>query len=197
VAEGKKQWLINVVAYTLAGGMASVFVGSALSTLGGALLLLLPALRVEAGRLGVWIAIAIATVAIAREARWISLPLPQLRRQTKQVWAILFPRTVAATLWGLDLGLIFTTRLTFSGVWLLAAVAFLNGEPVFGATLFGLYWLGRALSVWIAPLLMQDTASTPQLMDGIAGEYRLFRRVHVLGLIWSVFALFAWFTYGS
>lgn len=196
MAEGKKQWLINVAAYTLAGGMASVFVGWVVGILGGALLLLLPALRVEAGGLGIWIAIAIATIVIAREARWISLPLPQLRRQTKQVWAILFPRTLAATLWGLDLGLIFITRLTFSGVWLLAVVALLTGEPAFGAALFGLYWLGRALSVWIAPLLMQDTASTPQLMDGIAGEYRLFRRVHVLGLIWSVVALFAWFTYG-
>lgn len=197
MAEGKKQWLKNVAAYTLAGGLSSVFVGGVLGTFGGALLLFLPALRADVGGPGVLIAIAVAVTAIAREVGWVSLPLPQLRRQTKQVWAILFPRRLAATLWGLDLGLTFTTRLTFSGVWLLAAVALLAGNPAYGATLFALYWLGRALSVWIAPLLMQDASATPQLMDRIAGEHHLFRQVHVGGLIWAVVSLFAWYIYGS
>jgi hypothetical protein len=184
VAGGKKQWVASVTAYTLAGATASAFVGAVLGSLGR---LLLPE---QVSAYGMLIAIAVAVLAITRELGVIALPLPQLRRQTQRVWAMYFPRTLTAVLWGGDLGLIFTTQLTFSGPWLLASVAVLVGEPAFGMALLALHWLGRALSVWIAPLLLRDAGDTPRLLDMIAGQHRLFQRIHALGLAWSVIVLF-------
>lgn len=186
MAGGKSRWLLNATAYTVAGSLASGSVGATVGWLGG---LLNPGLS---SWLGIIVALAIGLIAFAREVGWISFPLPQLRRQTKEFWGKVFPGSVAAILWGLDLGLTFTTRLTFSGVWLVAGVAVIIGEPSFGAALFLLYWLGRALSVWIAPLLMPDANATPWVMDVIYAHYRLFQRVHVLGLAWSVAVLIIW-----
>jgi len=97
----------------------------------------------------------------------------------------------------LDTGLIFTTYLTFSGVWLLTVIAFFAGEPAFGAALFVLYWLGRALSIWITPLLMPAASATPQVMDAIGEQYRLFQCIHVVGLAWAVIVLCSLITYGT
>lgn len=174
------------MAYTLAGVMTSTLVGASLGWLGR---LFLPP---HVGGFGLLIAIAVALIAMARELGWLALPLPQFKRQTKDFWAKVFPGTVAATLWGLDLGLIFTTYLTFSGVWLLVVIAILSGESMFGAALFALYWLGRALSVWIAPLLMPNAGATSQFLDRVYGQRHLFQRIHVLGLAWSVIVLIAW-----
>ena len=186
VAGSKKKWLAEVVAYTLAGSVTSAFVGALLGVLGKQLLIM------RFGKQAILVALAIGLIAIARELGWLTFPLPQLRRQTKDVWGKLLPGMMAAVLWGLDLGLIFTTRLTFSGIWLLAVVAILVGEPTYGAMLFILYWLGRALSVWIVPFLMPNANATPWVLDGIYVHYRLFQRIHVLGLIWSVFVLIVW-----
>jgi hypothetical protein len=188
VAGYKKQWLVEVLAYTLAGSLASAFVGALFGFIGE--LLSAPLL----GNLGILPALVIGPIAIARELRWISFPLPQLKRQTKDIWGKTLPGTAAAVLWGLDLGLIFTTWLTFSGAWLLAVVAALVGAPAFGAALFVIYWLGRAVSVWIAPLLMPDANATSRVMDGLNRQYRLFQRIHVLGLVWSMIVLIIWLT---
>jgi len=151
---------------------------------------------IDFGELGLWLAIAIALFAMARELGWVSYPIPQLKRQTKDVWARIFPRKVAAMLWGLDLGLTFTTRITFSGVWVLAIVTILIGKPAFGAALFVLYWLGRALSLWIAPLLMPDSSSTDWVQERIYGQYSLFRRIHAFGLVITVVILSIWLARG-
>lgn len=187
VAGYKKKWVVEVSVYTLAGCVTSMFVGAALGWMGR---LLFPG---PVGKLGLFFAITIAGIAIARELRWISFPLPQLKRQTKDFWGKVFPGTVAAMFWGLDLGLIFSTRLTFSGIWVLAAAVILVGEPAFGAALFVTYWLGRVLSVWLAPLLMPNANATPVLMDGIYRQYRLFQRIHVLGLGWLIIVFITWF----
>lgn len=182
VANGKRQWLTNVTAYTLAGGLASLSVGASLAWLGG----LLPqrATVVVAAA-----AIIVALVAMARDLGWVRLSLPQSTRQTKRTWGMVLPGPVAAALWGLDLGLTFMTRLTFSGAWFLAFTAAVAGRPRFGATLFVAYWAGRAMSVWFAPFLLPDANATPSLLNEILERYRVFRGIHVVGLAWAVVAL--------
>jgi hypothetical protein len=135
------------------------------------------------------VVVAIALIAIARELEWVRIPVPQLKRQTKRVWAVNFHGTVAAALWGLDLGLILTTWLTFSGVWLLVIVAILGKQATFGGMLFVSYWLGRALSVWIAPLLIEGASDVPKLLESTGAHYRLFKQVHVWSLVWLIFVL--------
>jgi hypothetical protein len=169
----------------MAGAVSSMAVGAALSLVGAAL--------AHGGppRGAMVLAIGIAALAAFREAGWITLRLPQPKRQTKDVWARVFSRPVAAMLWGFDVGLIFTTWFTFSGTWLLVVLALLGGEPAFGATLFLGYWLGRVLSVWVAPVLMEDANATPTLLALIAQNSRALQLTHVVALIFSVAVLAA------
>lgn len=179
-----------MTAYTVAGGVASAGVGALLGWLGAALL------PTRVGGVGVVIAVGVAVVTAAREVGWLAIPLPQVARQTHDFWARVFPGPIAAALWGVDLGLVFTTWLTFSGVWLLVTVSVLVGEPRFGAALFALHWAGRALSAWLAPLLVPDQTVTPDLMDEITGQRQLFRQIHVLGIVGAATVLLAWFARG-
>lgn len=190
VAGGKRKWLANVTAYSLAGGVASGLVGAILGALGGVLSLN------RIGAAGFLVAAVVGMLAIARELGWLSVPLPQLARQTRDVWGKILPGPLAAALWGFDLGLLFTTWLTFPGVWLLAAVTLLVGNLAIGAVLFVLYWLGRALSVWLAPLLLPGANGAPQLLEEIGGRRRLFQGIHVMGLAWSIVVLIVWFIRG-
>ncbi|HEX9941070.1 MAG TPA: hypothetical protein VGG03_03575 [Thermoanaerobaculia bacterium] len=191
MAGKKKNWLINVTAYTAAGLLASALVGWGLAALGRALL--------PSGMSGpaAVLCLGIASLAAAREMGWVSLPLPQHRRQTRDVWAKWFRSPVAAALWGFDVGFLFTTWFTLAGVWLLVAVAFLAREPWFGTLLFAIYWLGRALSVWVAPLLLEDAASTPRLLAAIEEHRSFVQRVHVLALAWALGVLVAILTQGA
>jgi hypothetical protein len=191
VAGGRRRWLGNATAYTLAGTLTSVLVGGGLAGLGA---LLLPA---RVGLAGTLFALAVALLAIARESGLVAIPLPQIGRQTEGLWVKRFGDRAAAILWGLDLGLVFTTWLNFSGAWLLAAVAFLSGQPLFGAALFVAYWLGRALPVWVGPLLMKSARDTHWLLDGVGQQRRLFRTIQLAALGWTVLILGLWIATGT
>ncbi|HSK75426.1 MAG TPA: hypothetical protein VLQ45_03130 [Thermoanaerobaculia bacterium] len=176
MAGKKKDWVVNVAAYTVAGGVASALVGWGLALLGRALL------PEGLGRVAVALAFAVTATAAARELGWLSLPLPQWRRQTRDVWAKRFRGPVTAAFWGFDVGLLFTTWFTLSGVWCLIAVALLARDPAYAVSLLLVYWAGRALSVWLTPLMLADAASTPQLLDAIGERRRFIQRVHALAL---------------
>lgn len=132
-----------------------------------------------------WLVLLVGVVClwVARELGLLHFPLPHLRRQTQEFWSKVFPRVIAAALWGLDLGLVFSTKLTFSGAFLLATLAFFQGEHLFGGTLFVTYWIGRALSVWIAPLLIPTGADTAYLQARIYSQRALFKQLHFAGLL--------------
>jgi hypothetical protein len=191
VAGGRRRWLGNATAYTLAGTLTSVLVGGGLAGLGA---LFLPA---RVGLAGTLFALAVALLAIARESGLVAVPLPQIGRQTEGLWVKRFGDRAAAILWGLDLGLVFTTWLNFSGAWLLAAVAFLSGEPLFGAALFVAYWLGRALPVWVGPLLMKSARDTHWLLDSLGQQRRLFRSIQLAALSWTVLVFGLWIVTGT
>jgi hypothetical protein len=128
------------------------------------------------------IAVAVAILAVGHEAGLSWIPLPQLGRQTDGRWAKRRSAPVAAFLWGFELGAVLTTWFTFAGVWLLVAFAFLSASPAVGAGLFVAYWSGRALSVWIGPVLAEDARATPRLVASIDRQTRLARHVHVAAL---------------
>jgi len=183
VAGSKKQWLVDVTAYTLAGGSTSMLIGACLGLLGK---LILPA---PSGKPEILVVVVIASLIVGRELGWLPLPLPQLKRQTNDAWGKFLPSTVVAALWGMDIGLLFTTWLTFSGVWLLVIMAILTRGAIPGAILLALYWFGRTLSTWVAPWLMPDASATSQLIDAIRRQYWLFQRIHVVGILWCIVVL--------
>jgi hypothetical protein len=186
VAGRRREWLANVSAYTVAGTVTSSLVGAALGA-GGAL--------VNAGRVGS-LGVAAATLAISivlftRELGWPPVPVPQLRRQTRARWGSDLPGAVVAALWGGDVGLTFSTYLTFSGAWLLVAVAVLTASPAFGVALFAAYWSGRAASVWASPLLLPGAGAGAVLVQRVNRNQAVLRRAHIAALGLSVLAT-AW-----
>jgi hypothetical protein len=129
----------------LAGGVAT-FAG--LARLGQAL---------GAGGAGAAAVAAVVAVAAAvGEARGVRI-VPQVRRQVPESWRRVLPVPLAAGLYGVLLGLGFTTFILTFAVWALAAVSVALGDPALGAVVGLAFGAGRALPVIaLAPVAGTD-----------------------------------------
>ena len=136
---------VTFAAGALAGGIAT-FGGLALlgQAIGGG------------GAAAIAVAAAIALAAAAGEARGARI-VPQVRRQVPESWRRVLPLPLAAGLYGILLGLGFTTFILTFAVWALAGVSVALGDPALGL-LVGLgFGIGRTLPVVIlAPLAMTE-----------------------------------------
>ncbi len=104
------------------------------------------------GRIAFGAAALIAAAAALLELRGARI-VPQIRRQLPEDWRRRMPLPAAAALYGVLLGLGFTTFVLTFGVWALAAISFALGEPHLGILLGLGFGLGRALPViGLAPL---------------------------------------------
>jgi len=92
------------------------------------------------------VAVAIALLAALGEALGVRI-VPQIRRQVPEPWRRVLPLPLAAGLYGVLLGLGFTTFVLTLAVWALAGIAVAIGSPLAGL-LIGLgFGAGRALPV--------------------------------------------------
>jgi cytochrome c biogenesis protein CcdA len=119
----------------------------------------------------------------AKEWNILSFNLPERKRQTEKFWVHEFGFAGASLLWGLHIGLGFFTRITYGGFWALVAIALALGDPLFGAALMSAYWLGRVLSVWVAPLLLKPGASHVELTGAIMDQRKALHRISGAALI--------------
>jgi hypothetical protein len=179
VAETKAVWVKSVVAYTLAGSLSSALVGTLLGLVGGWVQ------EMQWRWLPLLVAGVLAFVLAAREWGWISFSLPERRRQTKKTWAHEFGFVGASALWGFHIGLAFATRFTYGIFWSLAAVIVALGDPRFGALLMSVYWIARALPVWLAPALNWSGPDSSRLSGEILATSWLYRRLSGVALMWS------------
>lgn len=98
------------------------------------------------------VAAAIAAGGALLELRGARI-VPQVRRQLPEHWRRVMPMPVAAALYGILLGLGFTTFVLTFAVWALAAIAFALGDPALGLVVGLAFGIGRALPVVaLAPL---------------------------------------------
>lgn len=176
VAHDVRRWVAAATAYTLSGVAASGAAGALLGWAGARL-----GRWTAAGKVA-WGAAALAALLAAREAGWLSFPLPQRRRQAEKTWYQQFGAVTAAALWGLHIGIGFHTRVRFSGFWLLAILAVLGRDPLAGSALLACYWLGRALSLWAAPLLLPRSGAGVDGREAVDGSARALRLAHALAL---------------
>ena len=96
-------------------------------------------------------AAALALLAAVAELRGVPI-LPQLRRQLPEHWRRVMPMPVAAGLYGVLLGLGFTTFVLTFGVFALAGIVFAVGEPAVGVAVGLAFGIGRAVPIaLIAP----------------------------------------------
>lgn len=179
----RRIWLRSVSAYTLGGTIAAGLVGASAGWVGTGLRGLIDPrwLLVVAAATGAWV--------ILREGRFRSWPMPQLRRQTPEDLRVRYGAPVAAGLWGFDLGLVFSTWLTFAGPWFLLAVTIAIGDPVAGMALFIAHWLARAAWLWLSAWLLPSARVGPAFSRQVSGQIGLFRSVQVVATATGVAAV--------
>jgi hypothetical protein len=84
-------------------------------------------------------------IAAATDARLIRIPYVWTVRQTPRTWGCSFGSTPAVFAWGLDLGLVFTTRLTSFAVLVLPVYAVLSGSFIAAVGIFAAFGVTRAV----------------------------------------------------
>jgi hypothetical protein len=82
----------------------------------------------------------------AAEARGVRI-VPQIRRQLPEGWRWTMPLPLASALYGILLGLGFTTFVLSFGVWALAGISVALGDPRAGLLIGAAFGVGRALAV--------------------------------------------------
>lgn len=138
----------SLLAYTVFGLAASAAVGGGLSWLGTSLH------ADHTTTYFVVVLVAISAYVAVREGFDVGLPLLEPRRKSNRNWSKL-GQPAAAAMWGIDVGMFFTTWMTYASAWWLVAIAVFAGETTLAMTFFGAYWIGRACllaaGVWTVP----------------------------------------------
>jgi cytochrome c biogenesis protein CcdA len=130
------------------------------------------------GVVAIVVASMIALVAAGVEARGVPIA-PQIRRQVPERWRRTLPLPLAAGLYGILLGLGFTTYVLTFAVWALAALVLAAGDPVTGAAVGLAFGIGRALPiVAIAPLVHRP--SGVEALRTMAERPALLRSVRIV-----------------
>jgi hypothetical protein len=127
------------------------------------------------------VAAAIALAAAIGEARGARI-LPQVRRQVPESWRRRMPVPVAAGLYGVLLGLGFTTFILTFAVWALAAVSVAIGDPGLGLAIGLAFGAGRLLPV----VVLAPTAGTER---GAAFHAAMAERPRILRSLRAVDAV--------
>ena len=131
----------------LAGGVATF---ASLAALGGLV-------HGAGGRAAYAVAAVIALLAAVAEARGLPI-VPQVRRQLPEHWRRVMPMPMAAFLYGILLGLGFTTFVLSFGVWALAGISLAVGDPAAGAAIGLAFGAGRAIPVLLlAPVCQRPS----------------------------------------
>jgi hypothetical protein len=127
--------------------------------------------------------VGIALAAAIADWRGVKIA-PQIRRQVPERWRWSMPLPLACGLYGILLGLGFTTFVLAFAVWALAGISFATGSPTVGLLIGCAFGVGRALPiVWMAPGLRNTNGLRP--LEEMAAEPRLWlglRRLDALGL---------------
>lgn len=154
----RRYWL-SVLLHVVAATATATAFGA---LLGGIGLLV----RAPWGPLGGALIVAIALLYAARELLGVPIPVPDRHKQVPEWWRTFYSPPIAATLYGIGLGIGFLTFLTFGTFVAVAVGAFLTADPARGAMIVGPFGLARGLSVILAAGARdQDAAS--ELVDRV------------------------------
>ena len=161
--------LASCATFALGAALGGVFTFGMLAVLGNAL-------QGAGGETAYLVAAAIAAVAAVAEARGTRI-VPQIRRQLPEGWRWTMPLPLAASLYGVLLGLAFTTFVLSFGVWALAGISLALGDPHAGLVIGIAFGVGRSIPVaLVAPIV--DTPLGIRCIELMAERpsiYRMFR----------------------
>ena len=136
----RKSYWGSVLLHTAAATGAAAGVGALLGAVG-------MGLRAPWGVASFVALASVAAVYALRESLRLPIPVPDRHRQVPEWWRTFYSPPVAATLYGLGLGIGFLTYLSFGTYVAVAAAALFFGDPLLGAALCAPFGLARGLSV--------------------------------------------------
>ena len=136
----RRSYAWTVLLHSIAATTAAAAVGGLLGLVG-------MGLRAPWGPASLWALVSVALLYMLREAFDIPVPVPDRHRQVPEWWRTFYSPAVAATLYGLGLGIGFLTFLSFGTYVVVAAAALFFGDPLTGALLCAPFGLARGLSV--------------------------------------------------
>lgn len=110
---------------------------------------------------------AIATLYSFRESGLLKVPAPKLSRQVFSRWRLTLAPRKAAILYGLELGVGFTTYVTATTFYVVSLWALLVGSPLLGAFGMTAFGVGRALPLWLLSRRVTDTEERIQLSTAL------------------------------
>ena len=172
---------------------AATWVASATFTLGavigglvsfGGLALLGEILNAHTGATREALGALLALAAAIADWRGVKIA-PQIRRQVPERWRWTQPLPLACGLYGILLGLGFTTFVLAFAVWALAGISLATGDPAVGALIGVGFGLGRAAPVLMMAPSFRNMGAGARRLDGMATEPRIWlglRRLDALGL---------------
>jgi hypothetical protein len=142
------------------------------------------------GRAAYLVAAGIAVLAAVLEARGVRI-VPQIRRQLPEHWRRVMPMPLAAALYGVLLGIGFTTFVLSFGVWALAGVSLAVGDPGLGLALGASFGLGRAIPIVVLAPFAGGPAGirATELICERPGTYSGLRRGDAVALMLAAVAL--------
>jgi hypothetical protein len=123
------------------------------------------------------VAAAVALAAALGEARGARI-VPQVRRQVPESWRRRMPVPLAAGLYGVLLGLGFTTFILTFAVWALAGVSVALGDPALGLAIGLAFGAGRLL-----PVVVLAPAGGGALHAAMAERPRILRSLRAVDAV--------------
>lgn len=148
-AKKPTSWLTAITAYAIGALISSAALGAMLGFLGS---ILVPRPWMSAATLaigGLAIALALIDMGVG------GARTPTLRRQTQPMWWWTFGPARAMFLWGVDLGLGFTTIRVASLYWIVVLVVGTLTTPPTGAAILGAYGLALVINLGAGALLLR------------------------------------------
>jgi len=147
-----------------------------------------------------WKAILVGLLSLLyalHELHVVSLPFPQRRRQVPARWRYRFHPYVTAFLFGVLLGLGYVTFISVATLYIVTVAVIIEGSPLYGVIVFGLFGLGRAALLW--PLALH-TQTFEQLERTVCSLFLTKTIVHLINgfaLAFSgAYLLMAWLSRG-
>ncbi|MQB00913.1 MAG: hypothetical protein GEU78_11585 [Actinobacteria bacterium] len=172
-----RRYWISVVLHVVATTLTAAAFGGLLGGIGFLA-------RAPWGPVGRALVVGIALLYAARELFGVRVPVPDRHRQVPEWWRTFYPPPVAATLYGIGLGVGFLTFLSFGTFVAVSVGAFLTADPARGALIVGPFGLARGLSVILAAGA-RDQEAASELVDRVQAlaEGRAARLVNGCALL--------------
>ncbi|GEM_PF-1748039 len=178
-------WLYLVNLYGVGATTSSALFGSFLGAIGS---LIVPS---------IWFAQLVVIVAIfgllitLSDFQIAGLRTPTTTRQTCSTWWALLGQRQAMVLWGLDLGLGFTTIRVASLYWVVLLVIIILSSPLLGAIILCSYGLGLTLNLVVGLLLLDRLSQCDGVPIQVLRLWQPLKQVLALILLfWSLWMIF-------